>query len=418
MKAIGAVIVVIAVTCAVAPHALSRAQQADTAMSYLKAKKNSDGGFSEPGAGSETALTCWALIAYAAAGDRTPSQEGGGGTLDFLRARAGETNDLPEVELAALALLESGVEPVDARGRDLLSIVSSSAGEDGKIGEDIDTHCMALIALSAAEKQLPTGSVDWLASQQREDGAWGEEDADDVAATALAVEALVAAGYRDTTKPDKALVYLKGKMRPDGGFAGASGNSDSITTASVVRAIYAGGQDPDSEAWGIHGINPMIFLQMMQADDGHFFYSKGVESQPAMSTAVAVPAVLGKHIPLAVPELKRDEETKGGRVRDLGTAGAAMSPEKDIDDSSPAASTAPGDTSPLAAGAPRVSAYARRTSWVSGFWLLVIAFAAYLAFMILVVLIVARMVKEREPVYRPGGDDKDLRRPPPKREPY
>jgi hypothetical protein len=38
---------------------------ASEALTYIKANQNSDGGFSEPDAASDTLTTCWALIAGA-----------------------------------------------------------------------------------------------------------------------------------------------------------------------------------------------------------------------------------------------------------------------------------------------------------------------------------------------------------------
>ncbi len=342
------------------------------AVDYLMSRQNPDGGFSEPGASSDLRTTCWVLLAGSAAGEDPLSWAPAGADAGrFIESSMASTSSLEDIELAVLALASSGGDPRNVAGRDLVAVVEASASPDGRLGAGIIEHCWGMLALAAAGETVPAANTEWLVENQRTDGGWGESDAEIVEATALAVEALVAAEEDAAEQMDAALELLRGKIGPDGGFSGAAGASDAQATASVIRAINASGEDPASEDWQFEGNDPVSFLEALQAGDGHFQYSGGVESQPAMTTAMAVPALEGEYFPLlsALEADVTDEGEPGTTPADLGTAGAGAEP-----------ADGEGTTSANAGsrGAYRQASGAlARSPGAGGFWVFLVACAVY-----------------------------------------
>ncbi|PKQ27902.1 MAG: hypothetical protein CVT63_05600 [Candidatus Anoxymicrobium japonicum] len=291
-----------------------------SAIAYIRANQGADGGFAEPGAGTDGLTTCRAMLAGSALGERVADwRKNGEGTLKFLESQAGTLNKLADIELYALAISEAGGDPQNLAGKNLVSLIQASVSDNGRIGSNIMEHCMGLIALAAAGEKIPSKSVSWLVENQRADGGWGESDVVVVTDTALAVEALVGLGQAQDAATAPAMKLLRERMGADGGFAGASKVSNVEQTATVVRSVYATGEDPGSGRWVFHENSPLSFLKSMQATDGHYQYSRGVESQPVMTTSIAVPASAARHFPLRDATARDDTG-----MRDLGCSGASI----------------------------------------------------------------------------------------------
>ena len=378
-------------------------------IAYLKARQNTDGGFSEPGESSEGRLTSWALLAgFSASQDPSGWSAAVEAAVKYLYSSANELTGLADIELYTLALSETGADTRNASGKNLVSLIKAHIGEDGEIGKSIDEHCWGVIALVSAGEKVPAKSTGWLVAKQREDGGWGDSDADLVRCTALGIEALVSAGEADAEIMKKALKCLRDRMGADGGFVGASEASDGQLTATVVRAIYAAGDNPTSASWTFHGSNPVSFLNSLQAPDGYYRYSSGVDSQPAMTTAMVLPALAGKHLPLGVKGAKaplEGEQSDGQPVHDLGTAGAkaeAGSSEKDENKKAGSASDGPGQKSgvPGISGVGGVSAgaFGKRETWFSGFWVFLMICVAYVVTLVIVTAIAASIASRKRRV--------------------
>lgn len=388
------------------------------AVTYLQSRQNADGGFSEPGAGSDDSLTGWAVLAGVSGTDNPASLISfGAHALSYFSAQAPSITELRQIELCVLALSEVGLDPRNVQGRDMVALLKAGAGSDGRIGKSIEEHCWGIIALVAAKEKLPSGATEWLVSKQRADGGWGESDAVLISSTALAVEALVAAGEADADMVEPAMELLMSRMNGDGGFS-ALFNRASTTqlTATVVRAILAAGEDPASEDWAIQGLNPIVFMKSMQVADGHFQYSKGVDSEPALTTAMAVPALKGRHFPLrsaSMPANGNDPAPVDSRspVEKSVTTGADISPESAAA-AQPAQSgeeAQSGESPSLAASdgqserssgdsyssGIKAGAVARRAGWFSGVWLFTALCAAYLAFVAGAAIVASRLAEQR-----------------------
>lgn len=321
---------------AVISTAPAAATGAADAIAYLKAKQGADGGFAEPEASSDVATTCWALLAGTSAGEKAMGWTNGGvDPLKFLESESVSLSRLGDMEMVALALAEAGGDPRNLAGKNLVALIEAHA-KDGKIGGTIAEHCWGMLALTAAKEKLPDNSEGWLVANQRADGGWGESESVVIADTALAVEALAGTGSAENSVTDSALKFLRSKMGADGGFAGPTGGSNSQLTASVVRAVYAAGEDPSSGRWSAGGNSPVKFLGSMQAADGHYAYSRGVESQPAMTSAMAAVGASGKYFPLAAAT---SQEQGATGTHDLGATGAGMVPAQASSGSTPAPGT-------------------------------------------------------------------------------
>ncbi|MBK5092454.1 MAG: hypothetical protein JJE48_02940 [Actinobacteria bacterium] len=381
------------------------------AASYLKGRQNADGGLSEPDESSSGILTGWTILAglssISSISDPADWYEAGAAAVEYVNAAASEATALTDLELYALALSEAGTDPRNASGKNLLSLIKAHIGDDGKIGKSLDEHCWGIISLVSAGEKVPTKSTNWLVSKQREDGGWADSSKDIVRQTALGVEALVAAGEADADIIRKALKLLREKMSSDGGFAGTTKATDGQLTASVVRAIYAAGDDPASTSWTFEGANPVSFLNSLQAPDGHYRYSSGVESQPAMTTAMVLPALSGKHFPLTAKGVKaplEGEDTQGEPVHDLGTEGAEAEAGSEPTGSEPTGSevepASSSNESAVETGGPAISrvngasagAIGQKATWFGGLWLFLIICVAYLVVLAVAALITGKLV--------------------------
>ncbi len=377
-----------AAVAAGAPRASSGLGAAEAA-TYIRTNQNADGGFSEPDAASDTMTTCWALIAGASAGELPLTWTKGGATpQQYLSGAVGSTSALREFEMMTIALEEAGADTSSVSGRDLVSLIKASIAGDGKIGADVSEHCWGMLALATVGETMPANCGQWLLEQQREDGGWGETDQVIITDTAMAVQALAASEEQSADAISSALDLLRSSINSDGGFKGTSAASDAQATAAVIEAINAGGEDPTSAEWSFQGNTPMAFLNSLQAGDGHFKYSTGVESQPVMTSAMAAPATSGDYFPLAAANAASSDDSSQASG-DLGTAGAGIS-----SGGSAQSTVGAGQGPNLAVRVLRGSTSGAEGSatGAAGLWLFLIACVIYSVLLLVLVLLVSRLV--------------------------
>jgi hypothetical protein len=165
-------------------------------------------------------------------------------------------------------------------------------------------NAWAMLGASALAAPLPPPAAAGLRGQASGSGGWEWAPGwgEDSNTTALALQALLAAGEPVTaTAVIQGLAYFKTLQNEDGGFAyatenGKPGASDANSTAYVVQALIAAGEDARSAAWRVNGVGPIDFLLSLRQADGSFAWQPG--SGPSLlATQQAVPALLGRSQP-------------------------------------------------------------------------------------------------------------------------
>lgn len=225
------------------------------------------------------------------------------------------TADDGQLLMAVVAI--SGT-PTDFGGVNLVSQTwghyGAATGAFGASPYLTDTWAQAwpILGLAAAGEPIPVTATNYLTSLQNSDGGWPFSTAwggpSDSNSTALAMQALLAAGVpTDATSIVSATDYLIGLQNSDGGWpyntAWGPAASDANSTAYVVQALLALGQDLTASKWSLGGIDPLHALYNFQKSDGPFVWqwdSPWVPpSDDAIATRQAVLPLLGMPFPLA-----------------------------------------------------------------------------------------------------------------------
>jgi len=290
--------------------------QADSAaaVQWLKTQQHPDGGFGDRE--STASMTAEVLLGLVAAGqDPHAWRQGANTPLTYLAAQAkSATATAGGAAKLILAVAAAGENPRGFGGVDLVAAVEGMYDPaSGRIGGEQDTllsHAVALMALKAVGRPIPAEAVAWLKQAQLDEGSWswnGDKTpgAGDTNSTALVVQALIAAGVpADDPAIRKALEYLRGQQNPDGGFPYVKPSpygteTDANSTAVVIQALVAAGEDPAGADWTRDGHTPLSALQGLQTDEGAFVWKAEVPGPNLLATAQALPALALKPLPLA-----------------------------------------------------------------------------------------------------------------------
>jgi hypothetical protein len=243
---------------------------------YLAARQLADGGFAEPGAHSDPALTAWSVLALHASG-RQPVRS----PLGYLReAPIADTTDLA-LRVMALRALGADVSELEAR-------LERQRRPDGRIGALVNSTAWGALAL----RRPGTTTIRYLIRAQRRSGGWswvpgGAADSND---TAAVIQALRASGVRG--KPlRRGLAYIRRLTAPNGGVRLVPGREpDAQSTGWAIQAYLATGTRPPAAAYR--------FLRSLRRPNGSYRYSRRYAVTPAIVTAQVLPALAGKPYPL------------------------------------------------------------------------------------------------------------------------
>jgi hypothetical protein len=321
------------------------ASTAERAATYLLGAQNDDGGFgTRRGEKSDPMLTSWAALGLAAAG-RNPRQRSvqGSSAIGYLRSRE-RFHDAGALARTLLVLHTAGLTSWFS-GRDIYGDLMRHRRADGSFGGLVNLTAFGLLATSTSSdpRQAPgkQQSATWLAEHQNPDGGFSyiPGDKSGVDDTAAALQALVAAGMRDSPAAQKSVEYLLAAQQANGGFASAHTPSpnaaNSMSTAWALQALIAAGLDPTQVVQD--GRTPMHYLGSLQNSDGSIRYSRQRNHNPVWATAQALPALTGHAFPLdPVPlhaqptsqdqsptsgeEKRQSAVTRGGPRRQRATA--------------------------------------------------------------------------------------------------
>lgn len=274
------------------------------ALAWLKTQQNADGGFGNGfGPGSGVGPTADAILAITSSGqDASTWTNNGQSPLDYLRAQVGAGNvTLPgDIAKVVLALVATGQSPHTFGGRDLIADLESRFdAQTGLYSSSMFDQSLAILALRNAGQATPDAALDALLAAQTVEGGWaftGETiaGAADSNTTALAVQALVAAGRADDT--GRALAYFRRVQNADAGWTyqvpSAFGtDTDANSTALSSQAILAAGQS--LSGWAAGGSDPLGALIALQNKDGSFSFNNVFPGPNILATLQAIPALYG-----------------------------------------------------------------------------------------------------------------------------
>jgi squalene cyclase len=187
----------------------------------------------------------------------------------------------------------------------------------GAIGGETDTfvsHLLSVLALASAQRPISQAAVDHITTSQQDNGSWAwdgsAETAGDTNTTGFAVQALVAAGESgDSSSVRSALDYLLGIQNEDGGWpyqnpSDYGTDTDANSTAVVIQALIAAGQDPTGSDWTrVEGNTPVSALEALQNASGAFAWQAALPDDNLLATVQALPALAGKAFPWATMDV-------------------------------------------------------------------------------------------------------------------
>lgn len=186
---------------------------------------------------------------------------------------------------------------------------------------DSGFNAWGILGAAALSETVPAAAVDALLGQQQPDGGWEWQAGfgSDTNTTAVAVQALVAAGQPvDSSAVFSGLAFLKSGQTEDGGIvydpSKPEQGADANSTAYAIQAIAAAGQDPTGGEWTVGDHTPVSFLLSLQLPDGSFEWQPG-RGADLLATAQAVPALLRAPYPVVtrqMPSCAAQDREAGG----------------------------------------------------------------------------------------------------------
>jgi Prenyltransferase and squalene oxidase repeat len=280
--------------------ARAQASEVSRGLQWLEAQQRPSGGFpSAPDREAGSEMTCWSMLALAAAG-KNPLDiaRGGKSPVDFLRAHIDEAKDAGDVARTILALEAAGVDPRSFAGEDLVDRLLAQRRDNGSYQGWPGSSAYAVLALRAAganDAAAPT--VDWLRKVQSEEGGWG--NLAQSPSTAEITGAVLQVLTPGSAASDRALAYLRKSKRPNGGFApGNNLSANAQATAWASQGLLAAGKDPADFG---SGKSSFAYMRELQAGSGYFMQAPNVEASPVWVTSDVLVALSGRHLPIAAP---------------------------------------------------------------------------------------------------------------------
>lgn len=235
--------------------------------------------------------------------------------IDYLKSQAATQATAYVTQTAACALTilsaeASGEDPTNFGGMNLVTALTttdynSSTSQYGSAGSVTD-QAWSIIALKSVSETIPVTATEFLKSWQDPSGGWGYIYpctgwcSPDVDNTALVLQALIAAGEPlNSATVANAIEFLKSQQGNDGGFQ-SWGASNANSTAWGTQAVIAAVEDPQGANWSQDSKTPWYYLMQLQDDVGRFQYSDpppGWGADLVLTTIQAVPALAGKPFP-------------------------------------------------------------------------------------------------------------------------
>lgn len=180
----------------------------------------------------------------------------------------------------------------------------------GAYGPGSGPQSWAMLGVAAISQTIPASATQYLLAMSQPDGGWEWQPGfgSDSNTTALAVQALIAAGEPATsTAVVSGVAYLKSAQNADGGIGYIPGSdSDTNSTAWAVQALSAAGEGPGSGgtlgAFLLSSTRAISYLIGMQLPDGSFEWQPDLGSN-MLATQQAIPALLDRPYPIRPADL-------------------------------------------------------------------------------------------------------------------
>jgi prenyltransferase beta subunit len=308
------------------------------AVAWFQTQQNADGGFGSPT--STVGTTADVLIAVAATGDNAIAWSKDGNTpYSYLEANAGSIAGMGDAGRVILALVASGKNPRELGDIDLVTLLENRIGDDGQYGTSgmVNDQAYAMIGLASARRTIPSAAVDYLLSKQIEDGTWAwngdlTAGSGDNNTAAMAVVALIAAGLpADNPQIAKTVAHFREQQNEDGGFpyikpSAWGTDSDANSTAVVMWALLAAGEDPAGDDWkyeGQDGTSALDKLSAFQNESGAFRWQDAIADDNFMATVQAVVALEIKSLPFASMDVGETDKVVAVPVTIMPETGAS-----------------------------------------------------------------------------------------------
>ena len=300
------VVLVVALVAGCAPKTTPASAAATRALDWLRSQQQEDGSLNI-GFGHPAGVTCDAVLAIVASGGdpshwRKAAEKPS--LIDYLATTAGEyAVDAATTGKLIVTIAAAKQDPKTFGGKNWLTLLQTFAQVPGTFDAGAVGQAWAILALKAAGESVPPEAVAVLKGYQLESGAWNSAFGPDTDTVAVVLQALVAGGETASSESvQKALAFFETQQNEDGGFPaikpsewGTDTNANS--TANVLMALTAVGQNPSAGKWKKASGDPITALLKLQTADGKIEFQPGVGS-PVMATVQAIPALQGKSLPL------------------------------------------------------------------------------------------------------------------------
>jgi hypothetical protein len=283
------------------------------ASAWLRTRQGKDGGFLGYSGEPDPGVTTDAVLALYAAGDADQAAAAAlASAIDYLEKNGADYAAMGAGQAAKLAMaaVAGGRDPREFAGMNLIAVLEAPAMTPvaehipGICGNDLYDHALVILALAAAGEAAPADAIAPFRDRQGADGGWAydgstEAGAADSNTTALVIQALAASRHGDDEMVQRGLTFLKTLLVPDGtGFAFQAADpllADANSTAMVLQALLAVGEDPTAAEWG----NVPQALAKFQTADGGLRYMANDEEPNLLATVQGIPALAGRPLPVA-----------------------------------------------------------------------------------------------------------------------
>jgi hypothetical protein len=227
----------------------SQPSNAQRALQWLQCTQQQPNGQIGSG-GNPIARSSEVALGLAAAGQDASAMRNGTASLaDFLKTAVST-----DVGTNGELLMARASQPSAGPTATVAALLQAAKGSNGEYGTDIFPDALAILGLRSAGQPVGNDAVAFLKSQQKPDGGWSADNADqygeDSNTTALVIQALLSAGVSPTDAAiSGGFTYLQ-SVFSNGGFGDAPGlPPDSNSDELGIFAILAAHRQTDA-VWG------------------------------------------------------------------------------------------------------------------------------------------------------------------------